>query len=353
MEEKNDATEQTAEEAEAQQRAADIAGKTDANEMAEQEGTSGSAAPEGGSEAVASPKAGKHSVGTVTENGTVIAAPSVKDAPKPKKKHSAAIAALSVVTVASLAFGAWTYIDSHPSGVAARIDNTTITEQEVADYINSYRTTYGLSNDANWAAALVQQGTSPNGYRLTTINNIIQSKVVENECAAKGITVSDDDINSQIDEIKTSYSIEDDDSWSSLLTQNGTTEDKLREQISTSLSQQKLYEQEVPKPDGYDDAKTKADAVKTNDDGTAKKSKEQSILDDYTDLQSQWQQDCSIYLAKLLDAASITIYPMPSGASYDVDMGMAASANSSDDADTTDENASDSDDTDSSANSNE
>lgn len=349
MEEKNDASEQVARKNEEQRSDADAAAGASAVE-APQESTEEGTRPNNSPETVASSKTGKHSVGTVTENGTVIAASSVKDAPKPKKKHSAAVAVLSVVTVASLAFGAWTYVDSHPSGVAARVDNTTITEQEVADYINSYRTTYGLSNDANWAAALVQQGTSPNGYRLTSINNIIQSKVVENECTAKGVTVSDDDINGQIDEIKTSYGIEDDDSWSSLLTQNGKTEDKLREQIRASLSQQKLYEQEVPKPDGYDDAKAKADAVKTNDDGTAKKSKEQSILDAYTDLQSQWQQDCSIYLAKLLDAVSITIYPMPSDASYDVDMGLAATANEDDDAadDTTD--ASDSGDSDSSSN---
>lgn len=331
MEEKNDNVEQAPEQNESGENAAFQAADT-AQEAGVTEVTGGASNVEN------APKTGKHSVGAVTEDGTVIAAPSVADAPHPKKKGKAAIAILSVVTVASLAFGAWTYVDSHPSGVAARVDSTTITEQEVADYINSYRTSYGLSNDANWAAALLQQGTSPNGYRLNTINSLVQTKVVDSTCSAKGITVSDDEINEQIDQIKSSYGIEDDDSWSSLLTQNSTTEEKLRDQIRMNLAEQKLYEQEVPKPDGYDDAKTAADAVKKNDDGTAKKSKEQSILDAYTDLQSQWQEDCNIYLAKLLDAASVTIYPMPAGASYDVDMSMAASA-SDEDADASDDSS--------------
>lgn len=44
---------------------------------------------------------------------------------------------------------------------------------------------------------------------------------------------------------------------------------------------------------------------------------------------SLWTEDCNAYLAKLISGASITYYPVPADAAYNVDISLAASADSS------------------------
>ncbi len=269
----------------------------------------------------------------------VDAAPEAEpDAPaqsKPKTVLRGIDIVFGLVAVIAIAVAVWSFVSfGQPSGAAAKVDDTVITEQEVTDYINTYRSNYGMSDDSTWAYALMQQSLTPNSYRNTVINSMVSTKIIEREADKLGVTVSDDDITAAIEEIKTNMGITDDETWQSTLSQYGTTEDELREQERDSVLEQNLYEAAVPKPDGYDDAKAAAEAVETDDDGNAKNDDDQTTLDNYSDLKSQWQEDCSIYLSKLKAAAKITIYPMPDDVSYNVDMSLAASTSTSDDSST-------------------
>lgn len=252
-----------------------------------------------------------------------------------------------VVAVVAIAFAAWSFVaNSVPSGTAAKVNDSYLTEQEVDDYINQYRQSSGLSNDATWAQMLIQQSATPNSFRTSIITTLLRSKIVADEAERLGVSATDEQIDAAIEELKTNMSITDDDTWQQTLSQYGTTEEKLREQERETVNQDNLYEAAVPKPDGYDEAKAAADAVEKDDNGDAKNDDDQDTIDNFNTLSSEWTEDCNIYLAKLLNEAQITIYPMPSDASYNVDMSLAASST---DTDSTDSDSTDSTDTDSSS----
>lgn len=261
------------------------------------------------------------------------------------KNNNALTVVFGVVAVVAIAVAAWSFVgNSVPAGTAAKINNSYLTEQDVDDYINQYRQTAGLSNDSTWAQMLIQQSSTPNSFRTSIINTLVRSKIVADEAERLGVSATDEQIDAEIEEIKTNMGITDDDTWQQTLTQYGTTEEKLREQERETVNQDNLYEAAVPKPDGYDEAKAASDAVEKDDNGDAKNDDDQDTIDAFTTLSSQWTEDCNIYLAKLLNEAQITIYPMPSDASYNVDMSLASStsADSTSTDDSTDADSTDS-----------
>ncbi len=264
------------------------------------------------------------------------------------KNNSALTAVFGVVAVVAIAVAAWSFIgNSVPAGTAAKINNSYLTEQEVDDYINQYRQSSGLSNDSTWAQMLIQQSATPSSFRTSIINTLTRSKIVADEAERLGVSATDEQIDAAIQELKDNMSITDDETWQQTLSQYGTTEDRLREQERESVNQDNLYEAAVPKPDGYDEAKAASDAVEKDDNGDAKNDDDQDTIDAFTTLSSQWTEDCNIYLSNLLNSAQITIYPMPSDASYNVDMSLASSTSTDTSSDTDSTDSTDSTDADS------
>ena len=230
------------------------------------------------------------------------------------------------IVIAVLAFLAAIYAfvsGGAPAGAAAKVGDTIITEQEVEAQMATTRSTYGMEDSATWASALMGQSITPQSLRLDVINDLVKKAVYKAEATKLNCLPTDDEIQAEVDSNKTAMNITSDEDWVELLEQYGYTEESFKQQISDSLISSKLSETAVAKPEGYDEAQTAAEAVETDDDGNAKKSSEQDILDKASSLSTEWSNLQSAYLANLVNNAQVTIYPMPTDASYNVDLSLA------------------------------
>lgn len=136
-------------------------------------------------------------------------------------------------------------------GVAATIDGTNITEDTVTKQIMSTRTSGGYDDDAAWASYLKGQGKTPESLREETIRSLAGNYLLSKAVKEYNITVSDDDVNESFENAASSYGGTE--AMMSLLSQMGYTEDSYKEQIKSSLEQQKLKEEVAPEKEPTDD----------------------------------------------------------------------------------------------------
>lgn len=162
----------------------------------------------------------------------------------------ALIGVLVVLVLGILGFAVSTGVLA-PSSAAAKYGVLSyVSEDDVTDYVNIYRTQSGYENstDDEWAAFLLQQGTTPSRLRLLSIYELIGEKLVEDKCNELGITVSDEELDVAIASMKGTLALGDDEEWASQLAHYGTTEENVREVQRHSLLRQKLLTAEVETP---------------------------------------------------------------------------------------------------------
>lgn len=163
--------------------------------------------------------------------------------------------------------------------VAATVDGESISEDDVTTYVAQMRTYYGCTADADWATFLNNYGYQPADIRKLAIDSLAQEKLVAKKAGDLGISVSDDDVSSQIANLRSTYGYNDDDSWSSALQSAGySNEDDYFQAMKNSLIQQGVLKQEVPTGTPSDDAIVsaassytgkRASGIKTADEATA------------------------------------------------------------------------------------
>ncbi len=76
-------------------------------------------------------------------------------------------------------------------------------------------------------------------YRTQVLNQIINEKIIEQEAQSKGVSISDDVVNSKIKEIEDQYGGAD--TFNSLLSQQGVTRDQFTKQTKLQLVVENLY----------------------------------------------------------------------------------------------------------------
>lgn len=123
-------------------------------------------------------------------------------------------------------------------GVAATVNGTNITEDTITRQIMSQRSSLGYDSDEDWAQYLVDQGTTPEQLRQNMIDSYEQQLVIQQAIKDNDITVSDDEVEDAWNDAVANYDSED--AFKNLLTQMGYTEDSYKEQLRSSLEQQKL-----------------------------------------------------------------------------------------------------------------
>ena len=140
-------------------------------------------------------------------------------------------------------------------GVAATVNGEEITEQEVTDYIEQYRTYTDNTDDAAFATFLEESGLTPETLRNNVIQMFIEQKVVEAKAAELGIEVTDDELNEVLDQYKSAYGYADDDEgWAEYIKEMGyADEEAFNDERKFSILEQKLVEQEVPSPTPTED----------------------------------------------------------------------------------------------------
>jgi len=87
---------------------------------------------------------------------------------------------------------------------------------------------------------MAQYSLTPDSVRSEVIDYYVGIDLVKQAAAENDITVSDDDVNDQVSQMKAKYSS--DDAWNTALQQAGTTEDQYRESVRTAMLESALQE---------------------------------------------------------------------------------------------------------------
>ncbi len=123
--------------------------------------------------------------------------------------------------------------------IAATVNGSyQITEDQVTDYINSYRTYASLQDSSAWSSWLSQYNYTASDVRTIVINYFVQNYLITQAASDKGITVSDDTINAAIASDKSSFDSTQE--WDDYLSQNGYTEDEYRDAVKLYYLEQYL-----------------------------------------------------------------------------------------------------------------
>ena len=172
-------------------------------------------------------------------------------------------------------------------GVAATVNGAEIQEKDVTDSVESIRSQMSLTDEDAWGEWMAKYDYTPEKVREEVIDSLVTKELIIQGAEEKGVTVSDDEVQSYVDQMKQNYAS--DDKWNEALQAVGMTEDQYKDNIKTSLLQQgllKAFEGDDPSDEdvlsyaqtyisSYDGAKRSSHILfDADDEATA-----QSVLD--------------------------------------------------------------------------
>ncbi len=165
--------------------------------------------------------------------------------------------ALSVATAIAVALAAAGFglfgASAVPADAAAKVNDTYLSEQSVADWIGQYRAANALADDDDFASMLASQGMTVSALRISAVNQLALSQLVCARASELGATPSDEQAQQQVDAMKAAVAFNDDDVWADTLDMYGFTEDGLREQYKTNLAQRAVCEHDVAHREATDE----------------------------------------------------------------------------------------------------
>ena len=132
-------------------------------------------------------------------------------------------------------------IEGLTGGIAATVNGQEIPEDDVTTYIQSYRSYNGLDDDDAWGNYLVSVGEDVKQFREDFIDYFISQKLTAQACEERGIEVTDEEIDKEIEQMRSYYSS--DEAWQTALEQAGLTEESYRDSLRTSMLDEKLQEE--------------------------------------------------------------------------------------------------------------
>ena len=126
------------------------------------------------------------------------------------------------------------------SGTAATVGDTEIKEAEVASYIETFREGQGLTDDETWSVWMSTYGMDPETVREEVIDHYIDIEVIKQAADSLGVSVSDEEVDEQVDSMKSNYST--DEEWQEALESAGYTEQDYRDSVESSMLSAKVQE---------------------------------------------------------------------------------------------------------------
>ena len=131
--------------------------------------------------------------------------------------------------------------DGSSDSVAATVRGQAIAEDEVTAYIDSYRSGVQCTDDESWAEYLADNGLTARDFREATIEELAVPIIVKAKADELGITVDESAVDAQVQTLRRSLLVEDDESWQEELARYGMTEEKLRENYSNSNLREQVF----------------------------------------------------------------------------------------------------------------
>ena len=135
--------------------------------------------------------------------------------------------------------------------VAATINGTNIMEDDVTKQIETVRTSYGMEDDETWAEYLSYYGMTPSDLRETVIKNLAEEEVIKSEAKANNVTADSSEVDTYYNQVRSYYDTDED--WKSALESAGLTEETYREQLEQSVLEQALMDVVTPLTDPSDE----------------------------------------------------------------------------------------------------
>lgn len=131
--------------------------------------------------------------------------------------------------------------ESEGQQVAATVLGQDITEDEVTAYIDSYRNGTQRADDEMWAEWLAEKGITAQELRTTTIYELAAPIIVNSKAEELGITADEEAVEAQVDAMRHSLLVEDDEAWEDELERFGMTEEKLRQNYSNKNLEEQVF----------------------------------------------------------------------------------------------------------------
>ncbi len=151
----------------------------------------------------------------------------------------AILASVSLVILCACAFVGCSS-DSSSSGVAATVGDDEIAEGTITNDIQRFRESQDLMDDDVWAEYLHTYSSDPEKIREDYIDAHIADLLVSQECERRGITVSSDEIDSYVDNMREYYNCTSDEQWQDYLAQQGMTIDEYRDNAENTFLSSRL-----------------------------------------------------------------------------------------------------------------
>lgn len=210
----------------------------------------------------------------------------MKTAAFAKAVCAVSLSALCVMGITACSGNSSTSTTKYTGGVAATVNGDEIKEDDVTSSVENIRSQMSLTDEDAWGEWMAKNNYTPEKVREEVIDSLVAKQLIIQGADEKGVTVSDDDVQSYVDQMKSNYSS--DEKWQDALKSVNMTEDEYRSNIKTSLLQQgllKTFDSDPSDDDvlsyaqsnisSYDGAKRSSHILFDADDGETA----QSVLD--------------------------------------------------------------------------
>lgn len=126
-------------------------------------------------------------------------------------------------------------------GVAATVNGVEIMEDDVTEFVQSYRTSGNLTDEESWGTHLASSNMTPESFREQVIDYLVSQELVKQAAEERNISVTDEEVDEQVSIMRANFS--DDEAWQTALTQAGTTEEEYRSSVRESMVTEKLQKE--------------------------------------------------------------------------------------------------------------
>lgn len=147
---------------------------------------------------------------------------------------------LSIACVWTLAGCSGTQASGSSGLVAATVNGTEIAEDDITAYIESFRESSSLTDEAAWGEWMASSSLTPESVREEVIDMYTQRELIKEGAQELNVSVDSSEIDPYVEKTKANYSS--DEQWQAALSQAGMTEDEYRSELELQLKSQKLQE---------------------------------------------------------------------------------------------------------------
>lgn len=159
----------------------------------------------------------------------------------------------ALCAVAAIGIAVFHFTTLAPSDAAAKVNDTYISEGDIASDIAQYRTLNNLTDNSAFATSLVSAGDSIASFRQEMIDTRAINILVDARAQELGVVPTDDEVQNQYAQSVNNYGFGDEETFKSTLESYGMTEESYRAQIRANLEKKALYEKEVARTEASDD----------------------------------------------------------------------------------------------------